>query len=142
MIHYALEVSIAWTLFYVVYFFFLKKETFFSVNRWYLLHTCWIGILLPLLRKIPMHVEHVQPVIMEPVIMINYTTTAISETITSPGIAYDKILYCVYFLGMLFFAYRFLHGLSKIWRLYVAGEKTKNGSCNICLLYTSPSPRD
>jgi len=137
MIHYFLEVSIAWALFYAIYYIFLKKETFFNVNRWYLLHTIWIGAVIPLIRKIPISLESVEPLIMQPVQAIHYTTYAVSEAMTVP--AEDRIfnfqfaLYGIYFLGILFFSFKFYHGLKNIWRLWKSGEKVAEDDFTLVL---------
>lgn len=49
-ITYSIEVAICLTLFYSVYWIFLKKETYFKLNRFYLNSTLLISILLPLLN--------------------------------------------------------------------------------------------
>ena len=48
MITYLIEVSICWLLFYGIYILLLSKETFFNINRWYLLSTLVLGLLIPL----------------------------------------------------------------------------------------------
>ncbi|SHG43590.1 Signal transducer regulating beta-lactamase production, contains metallopeptidase domain [Salegentibacter echinorum] len=50
MLHYILQVIIFQLVFLLVYEFWLKKETFFTLNRWYLLVTPIISFLLPLLK--------------------------------------------------------------------------------------------
>ena len=50
MIHYILQLVFFQLLFLLAYDFFLKKETFFSYNRWYLLITPLISLVLPFLE--------------------------------------------------------------------------------------------
>lgn len=50
MVHYFLQVIFFQLSFLLVYDLWLKKETFFSYNRWYLLLTPVIALLLPLLK--------------------------------------------------------------------------------------------
>jgi len=47
MISYFLKVTICWGLFYLLYTLFLSKETFFAANRWYLLTTLLLGLIVP-----------------------------------------------------------------------------------------------
>lgn len=47
---YAIETAICLTLFYLVYWVFLKNETFFKLNRFYLLFSVLISLLVPLLN--------------------------------------------------------------------------------------------
>lgn len=50
MAHYLVQVILFQLLFLLVYDFLLKKETFFTYNRWYLLITPLIALILPLLK--------------------------------------------------------------------------------------------
>ncbi len=47
---YSIETAICLTLFYLVYWVFLKNETFFKLNRFYLLFSVLISLLMPLLN--------------------------------------------------------------------------------------------
>lgn len=47
---YILEVHICWLLFYAFYRLSLSRETYFYVNRWYLLTTLILGLLLPFVK--------------------------------------------------------------------------------------------
>ncbi len=135
MIQYFLEVTIAWTLFYSIYFFFLKKETFFNVNRWYLIHTLWIGALIPLLKKLPIYFESTQPIITEPVAFIQYSTQYITNTVEAPLTthAFDYLAWVVvaYFIGVLFSSFRMVLGLYRIYGYYQLGEKQKLGQITL-----------
>ncbi len=137
MIQYCIEVTIAWTLFYGIYLIFLKRETFFNVNRWYLMHTAWIGALIPLSRFIPLPVMQEHSVMMEPVQVIHYTTYAVSEAMSAAPeqgvINMRSILMSLYILGVVFFSLRFMYGLRNIYRLWKSGEKVKNEGFTLVL---------
>ena len=47
MIAYLIQVSFCWVFFYLIYFVFLRKETFFSINRWYLMTTIVLSLFIP-----------------------------------------------------------------------------------------------
>lgn len=47
---YSIEIAICLALFYMIYWLFLRKETFFKLNRFYLLFSVIISLLLPLLN--------------------------------------------------------------------------------------------
>ncbi|MDO8929841.1 MAG: hypothetical protein Q7W54_12745, partial [Bacteroidota bacterium] len=49
-VNYLLESGISLSLFALVYFLFLRRETFFSVNRWFLLVSIGFSAFLPLLH--------------------------------------------------------------------------------------------
>jgi TonB family protein len=127
MIHYFIEVTIAWTLFYSIYGLLLKKETFFNVNRWYLLNTLWIGALIPFLRKLPVHFQNAEAIMLEPVAYINYGTHFISESVSTQAetssINYEFLIGTLYICGVLFFALKMSMGLLRIWRIYTKGKK-------------------
>ena len=137
MTQYCIEVTIAWTMFYSIYLIFLKRETFFSVNRWYLIHTTWIGALIPLLSYISLPLAQDQALIMEPVQIIHYTTYAVSEAMNSTqeeGIVNLKsILISLYILGVILFTMRFIYGLRSIYRLWRSGEKVDNEGFTLVL---------
>jgi len=139
MIQYFLEVTIAWTLFYALFQLFLKRETFFSINRWYLLVTLIAGALMPLLRNLPFGYTASEPLILESVNAINYGTQVLSESINvsheTSGINFQKILTYIYGLGVLFFTINMCMGLKRIWNIYANG--TKQVFENITLIISS-----
>src|SRR5680860_769278 len=47
MITYLLQLTLCWALFFAAYYFFLKEETHFKYNRWYLLSALCLGLLIP-----------------------------------------------------------------------------------------------
>ncbi|MCB0386552.1 MAG: hypothetical protein KDD43_14260, partial [Bdellovibrionales bacterium] len=47
MLTYLLQVSLCWLIFYLLYYFWLSRETFFDLNRWYLLGTLFLGLVIP-----------------------------------------------------------------------------------------------
>ena len=53
-VNYLPESGISLSLFALVYFLFLRRETFFSINRWFLLGSIGFSALLPLLH-IPLY---------------------------------------------------------------------------------------
>ncbi|MBY5956904.1 TonB family protein [Membranicola marinus] len=49
MITYLTQLTICWTILFGVYYIFLKRETFFEYNRWFLLGGLVLGIILPVI---------------------------------------------------------------------------------------------
>ena len=129
MFHYFLEVSIAWFVFYSIYFLFLRNETFFSSNRWYLIHTLWIGVLIPLIRKIPINSTSGTGVNLEAFDYINTTTLAISSAVETAPVDSEfdlfSILTTVYCIGLIVGFTRMFMGLKKIHNIWRAGTKIK-----------------
>ncbi|TXD81855.1 hypothetical protein ESY86_16655 [Subsaximicrobium wynnwilliamsii] len=55
---YLLKASAVLIIFYVCYYLFLRRETFFQTNRWFLLAGLVVSICIPFL-VIPMYIEYV-----------------------------------------------------------------------------------
>ena len=128
MVQYCIEVTLAWTVFYLVYLLFLRRETFFRANRWYLLHTLWIGALLPYLRKLPISFSTSDNVIYESVHYLNQgTQVVVSSVMSQPssGLDLSAIFFGLYLLGVAMTSLRLMLGLRKIAALYRRGLKEK-----------------
>lgn len=130
MIQYSLEVAICWSVLFLIYICFLKRETFFSINRGYLLSSLLIGLVIPLLRMIEWQWQE-EVVLTESLQFIaagpSYIATSISpEPIheTSSWSALN-ILLALYWLGVIFMMARLAKGIQKIYTLYKQGHKTK-----------------
>ncbi len=131
MIQYLYQVTICWGLFYLLYAVLLRKETFFATNRWYLLGTLALGLIIPIIEfQIPL--KAVTPEQFHPA---NYletiTVTAkaiennLEEIVITPVNESWNIqftLLTIYWLGVLFFAGRFLFGIGQILRLRFYGK--------------------
>ena len=133
MIHYFLEVSLCWIILISVYFFFLRKETFFKSNRWYLIHSLWLGMLLPLLKQIPYQFTTDNVVYSNTIEYINYSTLTIAQSIESPTSqalfwSWQSILVSVYLIGLVLALTRMILGLYKIYKLYKSAKKLTKGT--------------
>ncbi len=133
MIQYSLEVAICWSVLYLVYIIFLKRETFFSVNRVYLLGSLMLGLIIPFIRMIDWQWQR-DVVLSEPLEFISVGPSYIASTVTTTPVVDNfsispmHVLMCVYIIGALFMTARFLFGMRKIYRLYTEGTKTKKDS--------------
>src|SRR5665648_624627 len=79
-VNYLLESGISLSLFALVYFLFLRRETFFNVNRWFLLVSIGFSALLPLLH-IPFYTP--QAVLLQEVTVTPYVNLLSAVTIYS-----------------------------------------------------------
>ncbi len=126
MFQYFLEVSIAWAIFFLIYYGFLRKETFFSSNRWYLLNTIWIGLLLPVIRQVPYSIN-AQFAQVEPIEMLYSGTVNFVQLFEQPNPGVNLNLYSIiltiYLLGAVLCALRMIYGLLRINQLWNIGEK-------------------
>jgi len=120
MINYLLEATICWLLFYGVYISFLKKETFFHLNRYYLLGTLLGGLIIPLLEITPgseLAAQLQQAILLNEVVITGESTVIQATTQTANSLVFF-LLYALIFVIM---ATRMLMGLSNIYRLKQQG---------------------
>jgi BlaR1 peptidase M56 len=128
MLTYFLQVNLCWLMFYGLYYALLSRETFFKLNRIYLIISLLCGLVIPfsiptvaVTTTSPM-VEIVQPIVISMVeirdnIETNFTTPeAATWTLWT-------VLKGVYILGMMLLFVKFFIGLNKIFHLYKTGEK-------------------
>ncbi len=144
-INYLVESGISLSLFAVVYFLFLRKETFFNINRWFLLVSVVFSAVLPLLH-IPFYTP--QPTMLAEVTVTPYvnllsTITVYGTDITTGAerfVLSYSILGYIYLAGVVFFAIKLLVQLGMIVRLIVSNEVTNNGKNKLVILNRELSP--
>ena len=138
MIIYLLQVSLCWIFFYSIYHLFLRKETFFSTNRWYLLLSLWGSLLIPPLGQWVKQQFTTSPADMGQVLyLLSETPMYISQSIESrPEVDWLQIaIYTLYLSGVVVVGARLVYGLYKIWHLYRNGRKVREQSYT--LIYTN-----
>jgi TonB family protein len=144
-INYLVESGISLSLFAVVYFLFLRKETFFNINRWFLLVSVVFSAVLPLLH-IPFYAA--KPVMLDEVTVTPYvnllsTITVYGTDITTGAeqfVLSYSILGYVYLVGVVFFAIKLLVQLGMIARLIVSNEVIADGKNKLVVLDREMSP--
>jgi len=124
MLLYILQVTSIWAVCYLFYIAFLKKETFFSVNRWYLLSTFLIGLAIPFVQ-IPSFEDMQSPVMTVYTGTIDLTEAIITAQPQASSFDIWTVLLAIYWLGALVVASRFLYGLFQIFNLYKSAEITR-----------------
>ncbi|MEL6987227.1 MAG: TonB family protein, partial [Bacteroidota bacterium] len=127
MLSYILEVSICWLFFYSIYKVFLNKETFFRVNRWYLLSTLILGLMLPLARHITLDWMQPSETLSAYIEPISVGLQNVQELPQNNLWTVMNVLGLAYLFGVVFFTFRFLFGLSQICKLYLKADKYKDG---------------
>ncbi|MFC6858041.1 M56 family metallopeptidase [Zunongwangia atlantica] len=136
MFQYLLQVIIFQLVFLLVYELFLKKETFFTANRWYLLVTPVIAMLLPFLH-IPyfadLFPQEVVPVanqnLMMPEVLIETTQPGLAQTSTA-RIPVEESLninwwLLAYVLGITISLALFFKRWRILWKLFQFKTETK-----------------
>jgi TonB family protein len=130
MLQYTLEVTLCWTLLYSIFFAFLRKETFFTLNRWYLISALLLGILIPLLRYVDWDfgqktVAQTLPLVFMVKEAPLQVSVAVEQVTQDWSTIWSMMLGFIYLLGVSAFAYRLARSLFKIRSLYQEGTTTK-----------------
>ena len=123
MLTYLLQVNLCWCLFYGLYYALLSRETFFKLNRIYLIISLLCGLVIPLSSAYFSVKDNSPAVIMlEPFVVsasLLQQRLAQAETWSVWGIL--KVLYGI---GGAILGFHFVVGLIRIWAIYRRGEKT------------------
>lgn len=108
--YYLLQVNIYLVIFYAFYKLLLDKETWFTLNRIYLIATGTLSLLIPLIKP-----EWILPESANPGIIISagqlHMLVADAKMLAEPGFNWAGLISTIYVCGIVFFAVRL------IWRL-------------------------
>jgi len=114
------ESGISLSVLYIFYWFLLRKETYFSLNRIILVSTLLLALIIPFIRiTITGHTEQGSIVyvfdrfIMDPLVVSPETVHA--EKIQN--ISLIQIIYFIYFAGVIFFSFKFFVQFFQIFKL-------------------------
>ena len=132
MLTYFLQVNLCWLMFYGLYYVLLSKETFFKLNRIYLIISLLCGLAIPFFTERLSQMEEVSTLpIMEIAQPIAQSISIFQENIetemplTETSWNLWLILKGLYILGALWFLTQFVVGLLRIFKLYKNGVKEK-----------------
>jgi TonB family protein len=131
-ITYLIEVSISLGLFYLFFHLFLRKDTFFNINRIYILSTAAFSLLIPLFNfsLADSYSKSEIFVIMNTVIV---SGDQVEKSLLEQMTAIDY-LFTIYITGSLFLIIRLLYQLSKIAILSFKGTKRIINGKNVIFL--------
>lgn len=123
MIHYIIQIVAFQLLFLVVYDFFLKKETFFNINRGYLIVTPLLSLVLPFIK-----IEKFKEAVPQGYV---FDLSGIDEqiAISEASVGWMNQLSSIQWvllLGSLVSLFLFIYKLLKIYQLKNKGEKVKH----------------
>ena len=127
---YLLKSTVALCVLYTFYWLFLRKETFFGLNRMYLLSSLFVALLFPILNI------DLSSTVQNPFNnnMLPIDIRSIGNSIASSNRESINILMIIYISGAVFFALRFVSKLSQIYYLYNRYPKvTYNGFKTVVL---------
>ena len=144
-VNYLLESGISLSLFALVYFLFLRRETFFSVNRWFLLVSIGFSAFLPLLH-IPFYTP--QATMLQEVTVTPYVNLLSSVTIYGTALSHGaeqfvinySLLGYAYLLGVVFFSGILFLRIYQIIRLIVQNRVVPEGRIKLVILDRELSP--
>ncbi|MBB6111004.1 BlaR1 peptidase M56 [Mucilaginibacter lappiensis] len=125
-LHYLLEANIYLAVFYAGYCLFLNRETHYTLNRVYLLLSCFISFLLPL----------VQVGILKPTVPDTISVEYITSTATQ-DIGIQDILFYAYLLGSMILFGLLLFKLFKLIKITQTANKIADKGYKIVLLENS-----
>ena len=139
---YTLHVSAAFTMFYLVYKFFLSADTFFVRNRFYLLGAMLVSLIGPLLKfktkvVVPLTETSYMPVFAN-------THRTVTQQIPVPEINYwpivEKVAISIYVAGVVFYLLRFVWAYHKVIQLIISSERKKLQDMILVITRLSVSP--
>ncbi len=144
-VNYLLESGISLSLFALLYFLFLRRETYFNVNRWFLLFAIVFSAILPLLH-IPFYTP--QATMLQEVTVTPYVNLLSTITIYGAGftqgterlILTSSLTGYVYLLGVAVFSGKLLLQLIQIFRLVRRNQIIPEGKINLVILDRELSP--
>jgi len=117
---YLLESSICFAMFYTLYWLLLRKETYFRINRFYLLVTLIISNILPLI-EFSSQTQMQNTIQISTLDAIVIRAEGIRHTVTT-GLSSVEWLTMIYFIGVGLYLIIFLYKLIKLW-FSISGSK-------------------
>lgn len=126
---YILKVNLYCTVFYVCYYILLRRHTFFALNRFYLVGTLCLSLLLPF-------VEFTETVRVLPAAIQTLPESYVQSAAASPGlqIGWLQITLILYGLGAVYMLTNLLRGLYGLYLLLKQGEWVNMESYTLILL--------
>ncbi|MCC1484463.1 M56 family metallopeptidase [Winogradskyella immobilis] len=131
---YLLKASVVLVIFYLCYIIFLKRDTFFQHNRWFLLIGLITALVLPNII-IPIYIE-VEPIIIPENLLIADTIT------TQPKKTFQwlDLLPIVYSIGFILFFIQFILQFGSLILLLLKNPKNKEGIYTYIIVKNKVSP--
>jgi TonB family protein len=136
--HYIFQSSLLLAVLYGFYWIGLRRDTFFSLNRFYLLATVIASVLVPL---VPVTIPGAHPII--PTITYLQKVTAPQVEINSvmdKGLAWNKILGWLYMAGVAFFLLLFLARILKFSRVVSKHKVIRKDNLKLVIISSEYTP--
>jgi len=137
LILYLFEVSVSLALFYSIYWLFLKKETFFVVNRLFLISSILFSFIVPFINASFIKIS--SPIASRQLIERTYIFGQ-TASIQSKTMGIFDILWLVYLIGAGLFLLRFLYKLLKLQILIRKSSIQKINGVNVVFVEKDLAP--
>jgi len=137
---YLIKASAVIAVFYLCFYIFLKKETFFQHNRWFLLIGLVIALVFPLI-VIPIYIS-IEPItIPETIYIINENATNTMATAqTEPVFEWVNLITILYAVGFSVLFIQFLLQFGSLIMLLIQNPKNKDGIYTYVIVENTISP--
>lgn len=144
-VNFILESGISLSLLATIYVIFLRKETFFRLNRLFLLGSLLFSVVLPFLK---FRVYEPQPVMLSEITVTPYRNVLESVTIygqdlsvtVEQAVLSTTLLIWIYLAGVAFFLGRFLFRVAQIVVVILKNQVQKHDRFNLVILEKECSP--
>lgn len=124
MLTYFLQVNLCWLMFYGLYYALLSRETFFILNRIYLIISLLCGLIAPFGQLfIAVETTSTTAIMLEPFVVTARSFQQNLATRTEGVWSLSILIEWVYWLGVSVMFLRFLWGILKITKLHKKGVK-------------------
>lgn len=138
LFRYLIQSSVCLVALYTVYWLFLSKDTFFTINRIYLILTALFSLIIPLFSFRLLTSGTMTPVMifLEPVLI----TPEKIETLTASHLSWIEAIGIVYLTGVVIFSLRFLIQLLQLWLVIHKNGITQRESMRLVFVDKGYSP--
>jgi len=138
MIPYLLQSALTLMVLYTVYWLFLRKDTFFHINRFYLLLTLLLSLIIPLfdIRVFSNSPVSSMIILLDPVII----TSEKIEKVRSAHLSWFEIAGIIYFTGVAIFTLRLMIQLIQLALIVRRNKITHQEGMNIVFVDRGYSP--
>jgi len=137
---YLLKASAVIVLFYLCFHIFLKKETFFEHNRWFLLIGIVVALIFPFI-VIPIHIAVEPMIVPETVYTISENIPInIQKPIPESKFEWQTLLPIIYGIGLIVFLTQFIFQFGSLILLLLKNPKNRDGVYTYVIVNNTVSP--
>ncbi len=144
-VNFIIESGVSLALLSLIYVLFLRKETFFKINRWFLLGSVLFSVVLPILK---LRILSPQPFMLNEITVTPYGNLLEAITVYSRGfsgtveqtVLSTTALIYIYLTGVFLFFARFLFRMIQLFLIIRRSEVQKNDGFKLVILKNETSP--